>query len=613
MQSEPGLLIQAAGCISRPARLIRDALEARATPTIVIALGLLLTASSLTIGFSYDEYFQRVALQEQSELSGMRRDPWELFTFTAGSATNRTLMEEGVLPWWTDEAMAIALLRPLTSLTLWVDHTFWPHNAPLMHAHSMAWFALLLGCLWLVFREFADARRVAALALLLYAIDDARAFPVGWIAQRNALVAFAPAALALIAHHRFRTGRGRFYGALAPASLALGLAGGEMAVSIGGYLIAYAVFLDPGTRKQRALSLAPYAALLLAYRVLYNALGYGAQYSGVYLDPGREPLVFLGEMLTRLPVLLFSEFALPPADLWEAYPLIAPWLRPLVFACILGGLWLLWLLFRPLLRTSAKARFWALGCALSTIPVCGVYPEDRLLTATSLGGAALLSMLLLSFCEGTYPYPRGFRRALCVTLIAVHAVIAPALLTVRSQDIRLYGHMLDYADASISRQPEIRNKTLILLNPPMTPLGLFFPVYREAEGYPLPHRFRYLATGESDLEVERLDAHSLRVRPEGGFLFSASQRVFRSSERPLHAGDSIALSDLRFEVTGVTPDGRPAEVVVRFNQPLDDPSLLWVRWEKNEYVPFELPPLGQSAVLPRIDPFAVMFDTPGPY
>jgi hypothetical protein len=609
MQSEPGLLAQAASCTSRPARLIRDALAARRAPTLIIVLGLLLTSSSLTIGFSYDEYFQRVALQERPELAGLQRAPWELFTFTAGPEMNRALMEDGVLPWWTDQELVISFLRPLTSLTLWLDHSAWPDSAPLMHVHSMAWFALLLACLWLVFRELADSRAAAALALLLYAIDDARAFPVGWIAQRNALVAFAPASLALIAHHRFRSGRGAHYGLLAPACLALGLAGGEMAVTICGYLFAYALFLDRGTLAQRARSLLPYAALLLAYRAFYNALGYGALHSGVYLDPGREPLAFLSSMLTRLPVLVFSQFALLPADLWEAYPMIATWLRPLVFSCILLGLWLLWRLLWPLLCASAKARFWALGSALSTIPVCGVYPEDRLLTATSLGGAALLSMLLLSFCEGTYPNSRRWTRAACVALIAMHCVLAPAFLTVRSQDIKLLGVMLDRADASISRKPEIAHKTLILLNPPLSPLGIFFPLYRQAQGIRLPHSYRFLATGESDLLVERLDERSVRLRPERGFLFSSTQRVFRHPDRPFRRGDVVALSDMRVEVTELTPDARPAEIVVRLGRPLDDPSLLWVRWEKNEYVPFELPPPRTSALLPRIDPFAVMFDT----
>ena len=89
-----------------------------------------------------------------------------------------------------------------------------------------------------------------------------------------------------------------------------------------------------------------------------------------------------------------------------------------------------------------------------------------------------------------------------------------------------------------------------------------------------------------------------------------NQRMFRAASSPFQVGDTVTLSDLRFEVTRVTEDGRPAEVVVRFDKALDDPSLLWVRWDKHEYVPFEPPPVGASTVLPRVDPFSIMFEAP---
>jgi hypothetical protein len=606
MQSEPGLLIDAE---SRPrglSQLIRDALSAKAAPKVIIILAMLLTTSSLALGFSVDEYFQRVALLENSKLAGFERAPWELYTFTSGREMNGVLMEDGVFPWWTDPDLVISFFRPLSSLTLWLDHTLWPNNAALMHVQSMFWFALLLVCVSLVYREFSGSARIATLALLLYAFDDARAFLVGWIALRNAPVALAPAFLALIAHHRWRSGRGTRYAWLAPACLAIGLLGGEIAIAVCGYLLSYAVFLDRGTLWQRARSLLPYLAVLLPYRALYNAVGYGALHSGTYLDPGREPLVFLHGVLTRLPVLVFSQFAPLPADLWEIYPLIAPWLRPSVLACILVALGALWLLFRPLLRSSPVARFWALGCVLSTLPVCGTFPEDRLLTATALGGAGLLSMFLLALGGKTYPNPKRWTRAMGIAFIAIHAVLAPMVLTVRAQDIELVKAILDHADRSISREPQIADKTVIMLNPPINALGIFFPVFREAKGIALPGGFRFLATGESDLRVERLDARTLRLRPDGGFLFSASQGLFRSTSRKFQGGETITLSDMSFEVTGVTADGRPSEVVVRLQKPLEDSSLLWVQWDKHEYVPFRPPQIGSATVLPKVDPFSIL-------
>jgi hypothetical protein len=610
MRSDPGLLAQAWDRRARPAELIRDGLSSRAAPKVIILVAMLLTSSSLTLGFSVDEYFQRVALREDSNIAGVQREPWNLFTFSTGRAMNQELMEEGIVPWWTDQDFVISFFRPLTSLTLWLDHSLWPGSAPMMHLHSMLWFALLLAAAGAVYREFSGSSRVASLALLLYAIDDARAFPVGWIALRNALIALAPAFLALVTHHRFRSGRGSVYGWLSPLLLLVGLLGGEMAITVYGYLFSYAVFLDRGTLWQRMRSLLPYAAIALIYRVLYNALGHGALHSGLYFDPAREPVAFIQGLFTRLPVLLMSQFALPPADLWELYPMFGAWLRPSVFVVGLLGLALLWLLFRPLLRTSAVTRFWALGCVLSTIPVCGTFPEDRLLTATSLGGAALLATLLLSIFEQTYPNPKRWARAAAGALLVIHALLAPLLLTVRAQDIELMESVLHHADQSIPREPEIEGKTLIMLNPPLNLLAIFFSMFREAKNIPLPERFRWLATGESDLHVERLDAHTLKLRPAAGFLSSSTQRMFRSEGRGFPAGQTIAFSDMSFEVTQLTDDGRPAEVLVRFQKNIDDPSLLWVQWGRHEYVRFQPPRVGRSLVLPKVDPLSILLEAP---
>jgi hypothetical protein len=53
-------------------------------------------------------------------------------------------------------------------------------------------------------------------------------------------------------------------------------------------------------------------------------------------------------------------------------------------------------------------------------------------------------------------------------------------------------------------------------------------------------------------------------------------------------------------VTALTADGRPAEARFRFDRPLDDPSLRWLRWEDGVYVRFEPPPVGEKVTLPPV-------------
>jgi hypothetical protein len=591
--------------------VVRAALASQVAPHVIIVTALLLGAASIAVGFSVDEYFQRVALREHSQLEGTRRAPWELYTFSAGARDNPALMEEGIFPWWTDPDFAVSFFRPLSSLTLWFDHSVWPDNTALMHVHSMFWFALLLACVWLVYRTFLPSRSVAALALLLYAVDDARAQTVGWVSLRNALIALVPAFLALLAHHRARTSKRSRHALEAALLFALALLGGEVAISVGGYLLAYALFMERGPWWPRLRSLLPYAAVLVPYRVLYGLLGYGAVHSDMYIDPAREPLIFFKGLLTRIPVLLFAQFSLPPSELWEAYPLVAPWLQPCVFVAVLGGLGLLGWLLWPLLARSRTLCFWAVGMLLSTLPVCGTFPADRLLVATSLGGAALLSSLLHAlFLEPEAAPASAFKRRLGGLLIGMNLVFAPLFMTVRARDIELTKQLLDYADRSISRAPAIRQQTLLMVNPPLNALGVYFPVYREATGLPLPAAFRALATAESDLRITRVDVHSLALRPEGGFLSSLSQRVFRSHDRQLARGAMVRLHGISFEVTELTPDGRPAEVLVRLDKVLEDPSLRWVQWGKHDYVTFTPPALGASLLLPRVDALPLLFDVP---
>ena len=55
-------------------------------------------------------------------------------------------------------------------------------------------------------------------------------------------------------------------------------------------------------------------------------------------------------------------------------------------------------------------------------------------------------------------------------------------------------------------------------------------------------------------------------------------------------------------IIALTPTGRPQQIRVVANKPLEQPPYLWVRWTKDGFRPFALPAVGASVQLPAIDP-----------
>ena len=586
-----------------PARLIvasRSALSGQHAMAILIALTLVMSLPILWLHLDSDDYFQVLSLEHQPGIQGVAREPWDLYAYAKSRGVNLALREEGVWPWWANVDVLVAFFRPLSSLTRWLDHVLWPRNVPLMQFHSLLWFGLLLGVVARVYRALVPSAWVASLALLLFAFDEGRVGAVGWLCNRNALVSLVFGFAALAAHHRTRAGE-RVFGWHGPVWLALGLLGGETALQVAGYLFAYAVCLDRGRPRERALSLLPYAVVLLLWALLYAALGYGARGSGFYIDPLRSPGTYLGILPERLSIYALALFSGVSSDWFNLLPLFGMSPRPYLLP--LAALWtlLMVLALTPLFRVDRHVRFWTVGALLATLPACAVSPSDRMLTGSALGGMAALASFFGALADKTYPRPTRWLRVFAVALVMLN-VLYP--LAVRPKLIDMFDdfdYLLARADASVPKTAELSHQTLVLLNPPFDTFGIFFPLYRAWHGTPRPQRFRWLSTGVSDLVVTRLDERSLKVAPRAGFLANSSQLVLRSLDDPMRIGERVVLSDMSIEVVALTDDARPAEIVVRFDHTLESATYRWMHWGKHGYLPFVLPAVGQSVLIPAVD------------
>src|SRR6185503_17873498 len=225
------------------------------------------------------------------------------------------------------------------------------------------------------------------------------------------------------------------------------------------YLAAYALFIDEGPLAARLLRLSPHVAVVAVWRAVYAHLGYGSAGSGIYFDPGRDPMGFVDAAATRLPVLLVGQFAIPPADLWDLYPLILPagrWVVMLVAVVVVGVIAALLL---PLWRRDPVVRFWTTGCLLSTLLMCTTFPHDRLLTGLGIGGMALVAEILASVVEGVHPLKGRWVSAAAAALVVVHLVLAPLLSPYRARAMNDVNRMLGRANQSVPSDASVANKS----------------------------------------------------------------------------------------------------------------------------------------------------------
>jgi hypothetical protein len=579
---------------------VRRLIGARRARWLFLALALALAAPSLTTPLTADDWLQQlIATGQSAKLPGLPRHRLDMFSFAGHAAGgNQAAMDAGIFPWWTDVQVKLAFWRPLSSLTHLVDWTLWPRSPFLMHAHNLLWFGLAVWAAAGFYRRFSGDPFVAGLATLLFAIDDAHGPALGWVANRNAMVALAVALPSLIAHDRWRRDGWRPGRWLGPALLGMGLFAGEAALATTAYLGAYALHLEPGrladSWKARLWSLFPYIAVVVGWRVVYVALGYGTFGSGVYLDPGSDPLAFALALPGRALWLLAGQLALPWSDFATLWPYISERATTIAMRIAAIGVAIVAALVWPLVRRDPRARFFATGMLLAVVPVCSTFPADRLLFFVGVGAMGLIALWIAEA-------PRNLFGVTGVgLLLLVHLVLALLLAPLRARSMVSVDQPLERVDASLPMTADMAQKTIVLVNPPADFFAGYLPIRRAALDEPRPI-FRWLGSGTAQLTVTRQDARTLRVAQAGGFLPHVSERMLRSSSRPMAPGERVVLQGFEVEVLTVEKDGRPAEALMRFGVPLEDPSLYWAKWGGRAYVPFAIPKVGETVVLPAFN------------
>lgn len=591
----------------------------RRMPLFVAILAILLTLPGLWLGWQTDDHLHRATLTDEfPRLALARRSFPEMFAFIKdGLVAEGGAIDRGDLPWWSPPNLRLAFFRPVTGLTHWVDYKLWPHSPWIMHAHSIAWYALTVALAAILFRRFSLSPIVAGLAALIYAMSDGHGLPAVWLANRNAVIAACFGICTILLYDRWRRECSITGAILAPISLLAAVLANEGAVAVGAYLFAYALFIDPNRTWRRFAALAPSVIVGVAWWWAYKHGGYGATGSGVYVDPGGEPIKFLAAIAERAPLLIYGMFSAPPSDVHILLSQPAVQIFWVISLCVLA---LIAVHIAPHIRADNRIRFAALGMMLSVIPACATFASDRLLMFAGIGGALVIAQLIVTAWQpiASTRKVRG-TRYVGGTLVVIHLIMAPIGLMMAAHNVREFGTSFEKAGLSLPNDDRIAKQRLIVVSTPSAFVASFANIYAATLHRATAQEMLVLGSGVYEVQVKRTNERTLVVSQAGGwlmhpgqwptddtdqfqwasiqYLFQTFDLLFRDSQ-PFVPGERIELSECVIEIVTVTPDHRPATVSFQFRKPLEDDEYRWVYWKTDRYEAFDLPSVGETIILP---------------
>jgi hypothetical protein len=547
-----------------------------------------------------------------------------LFGYLRNEEDAARARDYGIIPWWTPQDWKAALWRPFTAFTHWLDYRLFPNKPALMHAHSIVWYALAVFLAAKLYRkvgscsdaggppkkpsELRDGPKchsgasVTALAAGLFLLDKNTYAPVMYVANRGFIISLAFGLLCLHAHLRWRTTKSTKWMWLSALCLLLSLLANEGGASTLAFLIAYALVLEPGGWRPRATSLLPAAAVVLSWRLIYVAEGFGVRHFTGYIDPGYEPWLFLKNVVPRANALLGGQLTGLPPDV--ALGLSATW--RVVLGVFFAGFSLACAsVFLPVLRRDRGARFWAAVVLLALVPAATVVPLSKNLGFVAVGAfgvmAAFLAGLFARQERAALPRPvRAMAWCVAAWLLLAHIPGALAARFVLAKASPLIPAAWEYW-CDIGGPPDIGGRDVVSLN---DFTAMFVPFDRIYRGKPSPRSARILVPGVTPFQVKRADASTLILTAMGtdlfdspplgpihpGYALKAGNDLFLGG-RTWKAGDRVTRKGFVAEVLEASPRGCPRAVAFHFDKPLESAEMVWLVFDwRRHATSFFVPP-----------------------
>ncbi|MGA9452273.1 MAG: hypothetical protein WBW41_13120 [Verrucomicrobiia bacterium] len=603
--------------------LLKRFLEHRRLPAILALGAILVMLPALKIGLFMDDLPQRAVELKPDQLPPRMQETgnppnsgsfstvlFDLFGFSRNPQGMALMKNYGTLPWWTPDDLRCSLCRPVTALTHWLDYRLFPDSPALMHAENIAWFAAIVFLITMVYRKLMGTGWAAGLAALLFLLDGNTYFPVAFVANRGFFLALFFGLLCLYEHHQWRSTKSRRGLVLSALFLALSLFAEESGASTFAFILAYALVLETGSFRNRALTLLPSVLVIIVWRIIYIFSGYGLNHVGIYIDPAQEPLRFVRELIPRDMILLGSQLTSVPPEILFA---VKPSLHPIIIAVYGGFAFAALVVFLPWVFRDKVAAFWFAAMILAAIPEAVLVPLSKNLGFIAVGAYGLIA----SFVAGVVTRPNSLleQRAYrilawvaCGLLILVHG---PGAVAGRVAVVKADAFLFAWASRVPPAWPNIENENVIVVNHPLPLESAYVPAYKAYYHQLLPRSLRVLVPGCTGFDVQRTDDKTLVIQSQGSNIFSCD------NVGPIHIvnalcacnqllpeprckkGDQYHLNGLTVEVLESDTAGLASRLAFRFDSSLDSPDFrwLWFDWRTFSSEPFKIPAIGQSVTL----------------
>jgi len=535
---------------------------------------------------------------------------FDLFGLSRNPQCMVAMKNYGTLPWWTPADLRVCLCRPVAALTHWVDYRLFPDSPALMHAENIAWYAGVVFLLAIVYRRFMGVAWAAGLAALLFLLDGNTYFPVAFVANRGFILALFFGLLCLYEHHLWRATKSRRALGLSALFLALSLFSEEGGASTFAFILAYALVLEPGSFRNRALTVLPSVLVIIAWRIIYLGSGYGLTHLGLYTDPAQEPLHFVRDLIPRDVILLGSQLTSVPPEFLLA---VKPSLHPIILA--LSGLFVVAALavFLPWVLRDKWAAFWFAVMILAAVPEAVLVPISKNIGFIAVGAFGLIASFVAGVVSRQNPgvERRAYRviaGVACALLILVHG---PGAIAKRVVVVKANALIFGWAACAPPDWPDIENENVIVVNHPIPLESAYAPAYIAYHHQLLPKSLRVLVPGCTGFEVLRTDDKTLVIQSHGPDIFSCDDVGSIHLVNALSAcsqilpeprcrkGDRYELNGFTAEVLESDAAGLASRVAFRFDTSLDSPDFRWrwFDWRTHSNEPFVIPAIGESVAV----------------